>query len=561
MQLSGGPTTGTFRLKALWLFLKEQRGAEAAQRFEERIGGQAVVEDETRPLARQFWFRAVEEWVRLAGPGALLELGPYLVHPDCLGAWSRLLRGVQDPNDILQKLGASSEILPGDTFWIAEKLSARSWKVKIALSGTESEVQREQLRAVFQAELAALPTLLGLPPARVQVLCEEALFLEFRFQWSPAGRSVLLVGAAFCLLWFCLAWVWLLSLEKGSPFLQWWSLPIVLLGPPGIGALLSWFWYRDSLRQTQTVQQRVRILALEREAILRQTRSKEISRPHEEPIIAGQYRVGAQLGTGATGAVWEATRLTDGGVVALKLLRSSVAHDARATDRLRREAEALGLSWHPHVVEVLDSGVLSSGVGFLVMQRLYGETLAERLGRRGRLSPEEARQVGLQVADALFAIHSAGVVHRDIKPGNLFFHQTEEGKELVKVIDFGVAKISWAETRLTRSGVRIGTLGYASPEQEAGQEVDGRTDIYALGICLREMLSGISPTLEDRPEDSWMTLSLPSAWREVLQRMTALDPADRFVSARDLRLALLSLGADSSDGGHEGDVLDWSERH
>src|SRR5690606_5817066 len=139
-----------------------------------------------------------------------------------------------------------------------------------------------------------------------------------------------------------------------------------------------------------------------------------------------------------------AKRLTDGASVAIKLLRTALAQDPRATDRLRREAQALGLSWHPHVVEVLDDGMLSSGVAFLVTELLKGETLGQRIARQGALPQEEVARWGVQAADALCAIHSAGVIHRDVKPNNLFVHRSSTTGERLKLIDFGVAAVSWA---------------------------------------------------------------------------------------------------------------------
>jgi serine/threonine-protein kinase len=294
--------------------------------------------------------------------------------------------------------------------------------------------------------------------------------------------------------------------------------------------------------------QHIRILALEREGALQKLRVKEISRPHEEPVIAGKYRLSEQLGVGASGAVWKAKRLTDGAFVAIKLLRTALAQDPRATDRLRREAQALGLSWHPHVVEVLDDGLLSSGVAFLVTELLHGETLAQRIRRQGKLPPEEVARWALQATDALMAIHGAGIVHRDVKPGNLFIHSGTSGVERLKLIDFGVAAVSWAETRLTRHGARVGTPGYAAPEQEDGEEVDARADLFALGQTLKEALSGKVPATEES-KGAHDLVGLPADWTEVLSRLTATSPTDRYPSARDARDAVALLEGGQVDSG------------
>src|SRR5262249_13792222 len=154
--------------------------------------------------------------------------------------------------------------------------------------------------------------------------------------------------------------------------------------------------------------------------------------------------------SGATGVIYEAVRMFDGQPVAIKLLRVAAAHEAVASDRLRREAEALGLSWHPNVVEVLDHGHLPDGTAYLVMELLTGESLAARLSAKGRLTPRELLPIALQVCDALAAVHAAGVVHRDLKPSNIFLvaerdqaAQAERGPDRVKLLDFGIARVEW----------------------------------------------------------------------------------------------------------------------
>lgn len=547
-------TTGTFRLKALLLYLRERAPEAQYLKFAEKIGGGRIVEDETRPISTTLWQRALVDFVKLVGEESLNELADYLVHPENLGAWSRVLRNAASPDAVLQQLDDTHESLPGDPFWSTHRLDSESWFAQARLDSAEDEEQRRWMQVALQAELTAIPTLFGAGRARVERIENSSNAVDFRVYWSEVGITTQVTSLSFMATWTALSgslWIW-----RDGPL---WSLSatarhLFLFIPPLLGGLLGWILQREMRRYAETQAQRLRIVALEREANLGRIRSKEISRPHEEPVIAGQYRVGSQLGIGASGAVWEATRLTDNTQVAIKLLRTAVVHDVRATDRLRREAEALGLSWHPNVVEVLDTGLLPSGVGFLVMERLYGETLAERLHRGHRLSTEEARLFGLQAADALFAVHSAGVIHRDIKPDNLFLETSKDEPLKLKLIDFGVARVSWAETRLTRDGVSIGTLGYAAPEQESGSEVDGRADIYGLGVSLREALTGLSPVEGERPRAS--APPLPQAWRHVLDQMTAPDPDDRFANARELREALQQLTGLPLSEQHEGDVVD-----
>src|SRR6202043_357705 len=188
---------------------------------------------------------------------------------------------------------------------------------------------------------------------------------------------------------------------------------------------------------------------------------------------------------------------SDGVPIAIKLLRAAAAHEAVASDRLRREAEALGLAWHPNVVEVIDHGHLPDGTAYLVMELLHGESLAARLRTKGRLTPLELLPTAMQVCDALAAVHAAGVVHRDVKPSNIFLAIDRDdpgGAERAKLLDFGIARVEWEETRITNTGGPLGTPGYMSPEQEVGNgEIDGRSDIFSLGAMLFECLVGEPP--------------------------------------------------------------------
>jgi eukaryotic-like serine/threonine-protein kinase len=318
----------------------------------------------------------------------------------------------------------------------------------------------------------------------------------------------------------------------------------------------------------------IRLRALERSAALRENRERhDAVSAAEGTFIAGQYRLTSKLGSGASGAIWEATRLSDGKEVAIKLLRAAVAHDTVAADRLRREAAALGLAWHPNVVEVYDDGHLPDGTSYLVMERLYGESLAGRLRHVISLGPSQLLPIALQVCDALEAVHAAGIVHRDLKPSNIFLSipnpESGEGRagERAKLLDFGIARVEWAETRLTNAGAPLGTPGYMSPEQEQGLEIDARSDLFSLGSILFECLTGSPPPLTSSEfhserqgvePDSMVQIALskvPSAWRMVIERATDPLPRNRYPDARSMREALVHL--DAAEGGS----LSSSARH
>jgi serine/threonine-protein kinase len=192
------------------------------------------------------------------------------------------------------------------------------------------------------------------------------------------------------------------------------------------------------------------------------------------------------LAAGGMGEVWAARDLLGDRPVAVKVLGAAFAGDGRAAERLRREARAAGRLQHPNIARVLDLGE-HDGRPYLVMELLEGESLAERIGRAGPMAPAEAARVAAAVAGALEAAHRAGVVHRDVKPGNVFL--TADGG--VKVLDFGIA-LAAGEAALT-TGDLLGTAAYLAPERVLGQRATPAADVYALGVVLYELLAGRRP--------------------------------------------------------------------
>jgi serine/threonine-protein kinase len=335
---------------------------------------------------------------------------------------------------------------------------------------------------------------------------------------------------------------------------------LVAAGCVAAGALVGAARASARLRRAETVGQTLRVHALERSLSLRESRESEVGGGLEGSVAAGQYRILRRMGSGATGVIYEAVRMSDGVPVALKLLRAAAAHEAVASDRLRREAEALGLSWHPNVVEVIDHGHLADGTAYLVMELLRGESLATRLRTKSRLTPRELLPVAMQVCDALAAVHAAGVVHRDLKPSNIFLAVDRDdpaGPERVKLLDFGIARVEWEETRITNTGGPLGTPGYMSPEQETGHgEVDGRSDLFALGAVLFECLVGEPPpprspsgmvrageTAAIRFDSGTQKTAglVPAAWRAIIEKAMQLNPSERYPDARSFAHDLQSV--------------------
>lgn len=555
-------TTTASRVKCLFLHIDKHYGRARADAFLVAAKlDRGYLDDETSPIPVEAWFRALTSFTSHWGRSELEKVVTSHVHPENLGVWARVLRGAERPMSAFRQLGqlGGEEILTER--WETLELEQRHWVGHVLVRADQAEERDGLCCLARKAELSSIPLLFGLPPAKVEtetLSCGRPDTLEQRYRviwgtsapplhWLLAGVGVLLgCGIAVALD---------LDLLLSIPV----AVTLGALIGFGIGVLLA----QIKTRNLNNAAQVVRLLALERSVALRESRERRESGLLEGGVVAGQYRLGSKLGVGASGAIWEATRLSDGRVVAIKLLRAAVAHDTVAADRLRREAAALGLAWHPNVVEVYDDGHLPDGTSYLVMERLYGESLSERLRRVGTLEPSQLLPVALQVCDALGAVHAAGIVHRDLKPSNIFLAKDPPGDaatgapgqpaETVKILDFGIARVEWAETRLTNAGAPLGTPGYMSPEQEQGLEIDARSDLFALGSIIFECLTGSPPPMtsaEFRSEprgpivDSTVQLAfrqIPERWRVVVERATDPLPRNRYPDARSMKEALLEL--------------------
>ena len=260
-------------------------------------------------------------------------------------------------------------------------------------------------------------------------------------------------------------------------------------------------------------------------------------------IVAG-LRVDSLIAEGATGSVFLATD-PDGKVVALKVLGAELADDERFRRRFLRESELAASLHHPHIVPTVASGE-EDGVLYLAMAYIDGHDLRELLRREGRLEPERLLGLLSQVADALDAAHAAGLVHRDVKPGNILIEDGPEG-EHAYVCDFGLARHLSSPSSLTGDRGFVGTVDYIPPEQIEGGEIDGRADVYSLGCVLYECLTGARPfdretelsvvfahLNEPPPSLSAQGIPLPDAFDAVFATALAKAPDDRFASCGEL---------------------------
>ena len=208
--------------------------------------------------------------------------------------------------------------------------------------------------------------------------------------------------------------------------------------------------------------------------------------------VDDRYEVLAVIGEGGMGRVYRVRHRRLGRSFALKALRTELARDTNLAERFIQEARAAAVVTHPNVVQINDFGTLHTRQPYFVMELLEGRTLARIIREEGPIEPLRCLTIARQIAEAIAAAHAMGVIHRDLKPDNIILVRPSGSHTIVKVLDFGLAKVA-GSNRLTRPGVVFGTPHYMSPEQASGEQFDHRVDIYALGIIMFEMLTGRVP--------------------------------------------------------------------
>ncbi len=270
----------------------------------------------------------------------------------------------------------------------------------------------------------------------------------------------------------------------------------------------------------------------------------------------GNYKITAKLGEGGMGVVYLAEHPVIGKKVAMKAIHPELSKNSDVVSRFITEAKAVNQIGHEHIVDIADFGNTPEGEFYFVMEYLQGESLSDRLKREKTIPVAQAMSIGAQIADALNASHQQGIIHRDLKPENIFLCKRGANRDFVKVLDFGLAKLTQNDqkvTHKTRTGSVMGTPYYMSPEQCEGKtEIDYRADIYSLGVLIFEMLTGKVPfggegygeiivkhVTMPPPSVRSVVPSLPEYLDLILYRVLAKDRDQRFQTMADLREALL----------------------
>jgi serine/threonine protein kinase len=277
-------------------------------------------------------------------------------------------------------------------------------------------------------------------------------------------------------------------------------------------------------------------------------------------VLAERYHILKRIGEGGMGRVYLGEHVKMNRQCAIKVMSPALVNDHESATRFAREASSAARIIHPNVAAVFDYGE-SEGLVYLVMEYVEGEPLSRILAREAPFSVERATDIARQIADGLGAAHELGIVHRDLKPDNILIARTRAGKEVAKVVDFGIAK-AMQETvgeNLTRTGLVIGTPEFMSPEQLLGDPIDARSDLYALGCILHIMLTATPPFAaptreqmikrrlsESAPHVQKIDPGLPDSIDRIVEKLLARTPAERYSSAAEVRDALAGTHARSS---------------
>ncbi|MGD0676993.1 MAG: serine/threonine-protein kinase [Polyangiaceae bacterium] len=489
-------------LKTYLLRVRTEKGERAVRQLLATAGiDPTAIDNETGWVSQLAAKRALRAVAELLGRDAIRRRGDWATHPEALGVLVRMLRASSRPIDAYRYLAQNAREITRVGTWEIEEPHARGTlpgqrlhRVRMTYrprsDSNDDTAERGELGGdellcdARLGELSSLPLIWGLAEAQVEhseCLADDAGACIYNVTWKDrSSREGALVGAVAA----AAACGSVVALAGGG-----------LAGglAAGLGAALGggagFMWDRSRDERMERVFERNRIAALERGLELR---GEGGGAPGDltGTVLGGKYRIVRKIGSGGIGVVYAAEHVTLGHEVAVKVLRGAAARDGGEIARLRREAYIQVHVEHPNVVRVLDLDQMADGSIYVVMDRLLGRSLADKLARDSLLAPGLAISIFIHVCRALDAAHRKGVVHRDLKPGNIFL--CEDG--VAKVLDFGMSKLATAES-LTQAGYTLGTPEYMAPEQCIGAQVEARTDLYALGVMMYEALVGELPII------------------------------------------------------------------
>lgn len=487
-------------LKTYLLRVRSEKGDRAASQLLAGAGiDPGAVDNETGWVSQLAAKRALRAIAELLGRDAIRHRGEWATHPEALGFLVRMLRASEHPRDAYRYLAQNAR----------EATRVGTWEMDEPRHGPTSPARgRESLTMTYRprsdapdevtdrsdfegeellcdarlAELASYPLIWGLPEAEMihdACIARGGDACVYSVRWTARQtREGLILGTAVS----GVACGTVVGVAGGAV-----AGGLAAMLGAALGGGLGFMRDRARDERGARVFERHRIAALERGLDLR---GDVGAAPGDlgGTVLGGKYRIGRRIGSGGIGVVYAAEHVTLGHEVAVKVLRGAAARDGGEIARLRREAYIQVHVEHPNVVRVLDLDQMSDGSIYVVMERLVGRSLADKLSRDGLLAPGYAVPIFVDVCRALSAAHKKSVVHRDLKPGNIFL--CDDG--VAKVLDFGMSKLATAES-LTQAGYTLGTPEYMAPEQCIGAQVESRTDIYALGVMMYEALTGELP--------------------------------------------------------------------
>jgi hypothetical protein len=479
-------------LKPYLLRLRKERGERHAASVLVAAGvDPQALDSETAWLSVSRARRALRVFALELGEHALEHRGRWALHPEALGTHMRLLRAAKAPIDAYRFLCANSSEWTRVGTWEIEEPKDKRGAVTMTYRLREDEGDAEEHRnerllcAARRGELASVPAFWGFPEAKIvhsACIADEAPACVYEVSWTaPSGYSAAvgaaLGGAALCGVTVGIAG----GVGAGG-------LAVVLGAALGGGG--GWLWERNQRLASARFFESHRIAALERALQLRGEGESRAPAPGEltGTVLGGKYRIGRKIGSGGIGVVYAAEHTSLGHEVAIKVLRGAAAMDGSEIARLRREAHIQVRLDQPNIARVMDLDQMADGSIYVVMERLHGRSLADKMNKEGAIAPGFAIPCFVDVCRALAAAHAIGVVHRDLKPGNIFL--CDDG--ISKVLDFGMSKLTSAES-LTQAGYTLGTPEYMAPEQCIGAPVEPRTDLYAFGVVMYEALTGELP--------------------------------------------------------------------